>query len=72
MRAAKGADKKLITDVALFDVFEGTAIGEGKKSLAIAATLQPRDKTLTDAEIEALSAKVIGAVEKATGGVLRS
>ena len=72
MRAAKGADKALITDVALFDVFEGDTIGEGKKSLAIAVTLQPRDKTLTDAEIDAVSAKVIGAVEKATGGTLRS
>ncbi len=72
MRAAKGADKNLITDVALFDVFEGDAVGEGKKSLAIAVTLQPRDKTLTDADIEAVSAKVIGAVKKATGGTLRS
>ena len=72
MRAANGADKALITDVALFDVFEGDAIGTGKKSLAIAVTLQPREKTLTDADIEAVSAKVIGAVEKATGGRLRS
>ncbi len=72
MHAAKGADKSLITDVALFDVFEGDAIGQGKKSLAITVTLHPRKKTLTDSEIDAVSTKVIGAVEKATGGVLRS
>jgi len=71
MRAARNADKKLITHVALFDVFEDASLGEDKKSLAIAVTLQPRSKTLTDAEIEAVAAKVIAAVTKATGGVLR-
>lgn len=72
IRAARSADKKLITRVALFDVFEDRSIGKGKKSLAISVTLQPREKTLTDADIEAISAKVVGAVQKATGGVLRS
>ncbi len=72
IRAAKSADKKLITRIALFDSFEGPSIGEGKKSLAISVTLQPREKTLADADIEAVCAKVIGAVRKATGGVLRS
>jgi phenylalanyl-tRNA synthetase beta chain len=71
VRAALGADKALITDVALFDVYRGERIASGKKSLAIEVTLQPREKTLTDADIEAVSAKVVSAVMKATGGVLR-
>jgi len=69
--AALRADKTLITDVTLFDVYRGPGVPEGKKSLAIEVTLQPTDKTLTDAEIEAVSAKVIAAANKAVGGVLR-
>jgi phenylalanyl-tRNA synthetase beta chain len=72
LRAAKGAERSLVEHVALFDVFRGPAIGEGKKSLAIAVTLQPRDKTLTEAEIDAVGQKVVAAVAKATGAVLRS
>ena len=71
VRAAIGADKQLITDVNLFDVYRGERMAAGKKSLAIEVTLQPREKTLTDAEIEAASAKVVSAVMKATGGTLR-
>jgi phenylalanyl-tRNA synthetase beta chain len=71
IRAARNADKKLIVDVSLFDVFEGGAMGEGRKSLAVEVTLQPTDKTLTDEEIDAVSKAVIAAVEKATGGALR-
>jgi len=71
LRAAKGADKTLISDVLLFDLYEGPHAGEGKKSLAIQVTLQPVEKTPTDAEIEAVAAKVVDAVGKATGGVLR-
>ncbi len=71
VRAAYGADKQLIADVALFDVYRGQGVGDGKKSLAIEVTLQPREKTLADADIEAVSAKIVGAVVKATGGVLR-
>ena len=71
LRAAKGADKKLISAAALFDVYEGKGIEDGKKSLAIEVTLQPFDKTLTDEEIEAVAEKVIAQVAKATGGVLR-
>ncbi|MGB7286967.1 MAG: phenylalanine--tRNA ligase subunit beta [Salaquimonas sp.] len=71
LRAASGADKKLITNVSVFDLFEGPSIGEGKKSVAIQVTLQPTDKTLTDEEIEAVSAKIIDNVAKSTGGVLR-
>ena len=64
LRAAAGADKALISGVRLFDRFAGAAIGAGKVSLAIEVTLQPVDKTLTDAEIEAVSAKVIAAAAK--------
>jgi phenylalanyl-tRNA synthetase beta chain len=71
IRAAQGADKKLITGVDVFDVYTGTGVPEGKASVALSVTLQPREKTLTDAEIEALSAKIVAAVAKATGAVLR-
>jgi len=71
VRAAFGADKQLITDVALFDIYRGDKIEAGKKSLAIEVTLQPREKTMTDAEIDAASAKIVSAVMKATGGALR-
>ncbi|HWA00491.1 MAG TPA: phenylalanine--tRNA ligase subunit beta [Caulobacterales bacterium] len=72
VRAALGAEKPLIADVALFDVYRGERMPAGKKSLAIEVTLQPREKTLTDAEIEAVSAKIVAAVGKATGGTLRN
>jgi phenylalanyl-tRNA synthetase beta chain len=72
LRAAAGADKALISGVALFDVYRGTGIEDGKKSLAVAVTLQPTEKTLTDPEIEAVSQKVVDKVAKATGGVLRA
>ncbi|MDX2234121.1 MAG: phenylalanine--tRNA ligase subunit beta [Hyphomonadaceae bacterium] len=71
VRAAYGADKQLIEDVTLFDVYRGQGVGEGKKSLAIEVRLQPREKTLADAEIEAVSQKIVASVAKATGGVLR-
>jgi phenylalanyl-tRNA synthetase beta chain len=72
VRAAQNVDKKLITDVIVFDVYEGKGIEPGKKSIAIAVTIQPREKTMTDAEIEALSAKVVAEVTKRTGSVLRA
>lgn len=71
LRAARGAERTLIAGVALFDVYEGDRLPEAQKSLAIEVTFQPRDRTLTDAEIEAAAAKVVAAVAKATGGVLR-
>ena len=71
VNAAKGADKNLIEDVRVFDEFIGGSLGEGKKSLAITVRLQPSDKTLKDADIEAVGAKVVEKVTKATGGVLR-
>ncbi len=71
VRAAQNADRKFITSVSVFDVYEGAGIEPGKKSVAIAVTVQPRDKTMTDEEIDALAAKVVAEVTKRTGGVLR-
>ena len=76
IKAARGADKKLISNIVLFDAFMGAsegggALGEGMKSLAIEVTLSPMEATLTDAEIEAVVDKIIQSVEKATGGKLR-
>lgn len=71
VRAAAGADRALISDVGVFDVFTGQGMPQGKKSLAIEVTLQPKDKTLTDAEIEEVAGKIVAAVKKATGGELR-
>ena len=71
VRAAAGADKKLIAGVSLFDVFEDESLGMAKKSLAIEVTLQPADHTLTDEKIDAVGAKIVQNVEKATGGTLR-
>jgi phenylalanyl-tRNA synthetase beta chain len=71
VRAAQGVDKKLITDVTVFDVYEGKGIDPDKKSVAIAVTIQPREKTLTDQEIDAVAAKIVAEVTKKTGGSLR-
>jgi phenylalanyl-tRNA synthetase beta chain len=71
LRAAKSAERALITGVELFDVYAGKGIEAGKKSLAIAVTLQPTEKTMTDAEIDAVAKKIVAQVNKATGGVLR-
>jgi phenylalanyl-tRNA synthetase beta chain len=72
VRAAQAADRKLIAGVTVFDVYEGPGIDPGKKSIAIAVTIQPRERTMTDQEIEALAAKIVGEVGKRTGGVLRA
>jgi len=72
VRAATGADRKLISAVNVFDVFEGASVGEGKKSVAIEVVIQPTDKTLTDEDFEALTAKIVGNVVKTTGGTLRA
>jgi phenylalanyl-tRNA synthetase beta chain len=71
VRAAQNVDKKLVTNVVVFDVYEGKGIDPGKKSIAIAVTIQPREKTMTDAEIETLAGKIVAEVTKRTGGVLR-
>ena len=70
VRAVKGADKSLIVDVRLFDRFAGAGVPEGQVSLAVTVTLQPVEKTLTDAEIEGVSKAVVAAATK-LGAVLR-
>ena len=72
VRAAQGVDRKLITGISVFDVYEGPGIDTDKKSIAIAVTLQPREKTMTDEEIDAVAAKIVAEVGKRTGAVLRS
>jgi phenylalanyl-tRNA synthetase beta chain len=72
VRAAQGVDRKLITDVTVFDVYEGKGIEDGRKSVAIAVTIQPREKTMTDQEIDAVGAKIVAEVTKRTGGTLRA
>ena len=72
VRAAKAADKALIANVTVFDVYEGKGVPEGQKSLAVSVTLQPRKATLTDAEIDDAAARIVASVTKKTGGTLRS
>ena len=72
VRAAQSADRGLIAEARVFDVYEGPGVPEGSKSVAVEVVVQPRDKTLTDAEIEALSGRIVAAVEKACGAKLRS
>jgi len=72
VRAAQSVDKKLIVNVSVFDLYEGKGIEPGKKSIAIAVTLQPREKTMTDAEIDALGQKIVAEVTRKTGGTLRA
>ncbi|MDU7520250.1 MAG: phenylalanine--tRNA ligase subunit beta [Roseomonas mucosa] len=71
LRAARGAERNLIADAAIFDRYAGDRLPDGKVSLAVEVVLQPRDASLTDAEIEAVAAKVVAAVTKATGATLR-
>ncbi len=72
VRAAQSADRSLITDVTVFDLYAGKGIAAGKKSLAVSVRLEPSDRTLTDDEIEAVTKRIVANVEKATGGTLRS
>jgi phenylalanyl-tRNA synthetase beta chain len=72
VKAAGSADRKLITGVNVFDVFEGASVVEGKKSVAIEVVIQPVERTLTDEDFEALTAKIVGNVTKTTGGALRA
>jgi phenylalanyl-tRNA synthetase beta chain len=71
LRAARGAERPLIAGVSLFDVYEGEGVPPGQRSLGIEVVIQPRDSTLTDQAIEAVCAKVVAAVVKATGAILR-
>ncbi|MFN0058962.1 MAG: phenylalanine--tRNA ligase subunit beta [Planctomycetota bacterium] len=72
LRAVRGVDRQLITDASVFDVFASASLGADRKSVAVSVTLEPREKTLTDAEIEALGARIVAAVVKATGATLRA
>ena len=72
LKAAQTADRKLISGVTVFDVFEGASLGEAKKSVAIEVVIQPAERTLTDEDFDALTAKIVGNVTKATGGTLRA
>jgi phenylalanyl-tRNA synthetase beta chain len=71
LRAAKGAERQFITGVALFDRYQGKGVPEGQVSLAVAVTIQPTDRTLTEAELDAISEKIVAEVGKKTGGSLR-
>jgi len=72
VKAVKLAERTLIDSVSIFDVYEGKGVPEGMKSVAVAVRIQPKDKTLTDAEIEAVAAAIVAQVSKATGATLRS
>ena len=71
LKAARMADRNLIQDVRLFDVFEGASLPEGHRSIGIEVVLQPQDESLTDARLDAVSKAVEAAVLKATGATLR-
>jgi phenylalanyl-tRNA synthetase beta chain len=71
IRAAKAADKKLITNASIFDIYDGKGVEDGKKSIALSVTLQPEEQTLTDKEIDGVGQKIIDAVAQKTGGSLR-
>ena len=68
IKAVKGVDKVLIVYASVFDVYQ---LEGGKKSLAVEVMLQPREKTFTDADIEAISAKIVASAQKAVGATLR-
>ena len=71
LRAARGADRRLIAGASVFDVYQGDKVPAGRKSIGIEVVLQPQDRTLTDAEIDAAASKIVEAVTKKTGAVLR-
>jgi phenylalanyl-tRNA synthetase beta chain len=71
VRAAQAAERNLVAAVEIFDVYEGQGVPAGRKSVAIAVTLQPRDRTLTDAEIDAIIAKIVAEAARKTGATLR-
>ncbi|GLI24599.1 phenylalanyl-tRNA synthetase beta chain [Xanthobacter flavus] len=72
LKAAQGADKKLVTGVGVFDLYEGKGIDPDKKSVAVEVTLQPRERTLTDKEIEEVAGRIVAEVAKKTGATLRA
>ena len=68
----RSADKELIVDADIFDIYKGKGVEEGKKSVALYVILQPFEKTMTDAELEGISNKIVASVEQQTGAILRS
>ena len=72
IKAIKGADKNLIREVSVFDIYEGEHVAAGQKSVALSVTLQPSQQTLTEVELEAIASKITSAVTAATGAVLRA
>ena len=68
----KKIDKQLIKTVKIFDVYQGDNIETGKKSIAFSVTLEPKDKTLSENDIEQISKTIISEVQKTTGAILRS
>jgi phenylalanyl-tRNA synthetase beta chain len=72
LKAAESAERSLVAKVGVFDVYRGEGVAEGAKSIAIHVTLQPRERTLTDAEIDATMSKIVAEVSKKTGATLRS
>ncbi|RVU19045.1 phenylalanine--tRNA ligase subunit beta [Methylobacterium oryzihabitans] len=71
LKAVQAAERNLIAGIEVFDVYEGPHVGEGRKSVAVAVRLQPAERTLTDAEIEAVSARIVAEVGRKTGATLR-
>jgi phenylalanyl-tRNA synthetase beta chain len=71
LKAAQGAERSLVSRIGVFDVYQGKGLPEGAKSVAINVTLQPRERTLTDAEIDAVIARIVAEVSKKTGATLR-
>jgi phenylalanyl-tRNA synthetase beta chain len=72
VKAAENAERSLVARVGVFDVYRGEGVAEGAKSIAIHVTLQPRERTLTDAEIDAAISRIVAEVSKKTGATLRS
>ncbi|GGC93653.1 phenylalanine--tRNA ligase subunit beta [Chelatococcus reniformis] len=72
LRAVAGTDRALVADTTVFDVYEGPHVGDGRKSIAVSVRLQPTERTLTDADIEAVSTRIVEAVAKRTGATLRT
>ena len=72
LKAAQGADKKLVAAVGVFDLYEGKGIDPDKKSVAVEVTLQPRERTLTDKDIEEVAGRIVADVARKTGAVLRA
>ncbi len=71
LKAARKAEQKLIANISVFDIYRGTGLDDGKKSVAIEVTLQPRGEALKDEDIDRIAKAIVAGVEKATGGALR-